>query len=457
MFLYTKKQSNVIVASAEADAFFYKFNGGDKMFVDYVKIHLKAGNGGNGLVAYRREKYVPMGGPAGGDGGNGADIVMQVDEGLRTLMDFRFQSHFKAEHGENGMNANKHGKSRDALILKVPPGTIVKDAESGAPIADLTTDGQTAVIAKGGRGGRGNSRFVSSRNTAPDFAEGGEPGQEVEVILELKLMADVGLVGFPSVGKSTLLSRVSRAEPKIAAYPFTTIKPNLGVVNTKDGRSFVMADLPGLIEGASEGTGLGHQFLRHVERTKVLVHVIDIAETEFRDAVEDYNTIRNEMKLYNESLLSRPEIIALNKIEILSDDETLEKFKREVDTDSKIMQISAVTGQGIDELLYEIADTLDNYEEQEEVEIDDSDIRVVYKHEKDRDQFEISRDMDGTFVVSGEGIERLFMMTDFSRDSAVRRFARQMRSMGIDDALRKRGIKTGEIVRIMDFEFEFVE
>ncbi|CAD2076619.1 MAG TPA: GTPase ObgE [Jeotgalicoccus sp.] len=427
------------------------------MFVDYVKIHLKAGNGGNGLVAYRREKYVPMGGPAGGDGGNGADIVMQVDEGLRTLMDFRFQSHFKAEHGENGMNANKHGKSRDALILKVPPGTIVKDAESGAPIADLTTDGQTAVIAKGGRGGRGNSRFVSSRNTAPDFAEGGEPGQEVEVILELKLMADVGLVGFPSVGKSTLLSRVSRAEPKIAAYPFTTIKPNLGVVNTKDGRSFVMADLPGLIEGASEGTGLGHQFLRHVERTKVLVHVIDIAETEFRDAVEDYNTIRNEMKLYNESLLSRPEIIALNKIEILSDDETLEKFKREVDTDSKIMQISAVTGQGIDELLYEIADTLDNYEEQEEVEIDDSDIRVVYKHEKDRDQFEISRDMDGTFVVSGEGIERLFMMTDFSRDSAVRRFARQMRSMGIDEALRKRGIKTGEIVRIMDFEFEFVE
>lgn len=427
------------------------------MFVDYVKIHLKAGNGGNGLVAYRREKYVPMGGPAGGDGGNGADIVMQVDEGLRTLMDFRFQSHFKAEHGENGMNANKHGKSRDALILKVPPGTIVKDAESGAPIADLTTDGQTAVIAKGGRGGRGNSRFVSSRNTAPDFAEGGEPGQEVEVVLELKLMADVGLVGFPSVGKSTLLSRVSRAEPKIAAYPFTTIKPNLGVVNTKDGRSFVMADLPGLIEGASEGTGLGHQFLRHVERTKVLVHVIDIAETEFRDAVEDYNTIRNEMKLYNESLLSRPEIIALNKIEILSDDETLEKFKREVDTDSKIMQISAVTGQGIDELLYEIADTLDNYEEQEEVEIDDSDIRVVYKHEKDRDQFEISRDIDGTFVVSGEGIERLFMMTDFSRDSAVRRFARQMRSMGIDDALRKRGIKTGEIVRIMDFEFEFVE
>lgn len=427
------------------------------MFVDYVKIHLKAGNGGNGLVAYRREKYVPMGGPAGGDGGNGADIVMQVDEGLRTLMDFRFQSHFKAEHGENGMNANKHGKSRDALILKVPPGTIVKDAESGAPIADLTTDGQTAVIAKGGRGGRGNSRFVSSRNTAPDFAEGGEPGQEVEVVLELKLMADVGLVGFPSVGKSTLLSRVSRAEPKIAAYPFTTIKPNLGVVNTKDGRSFVMADLPGLIEGASEGTGLGHQFLRHVERTKVLVHVIDIAETEFRDAVEDYNTIRNEMKLYNESLLSRPEIIALNKIEILSDDENIEKFKREVDTDSKIMQISAVTGQGIDELLYEIADTLDNYEEQEEVEIDDSDIRVVYKHEKDRDQFEISRDMDGTFVVSGEGIERLFMMTDFSRDSAVRRFARQMRSMGIDDALRKRGIKTGEIVRIMDFEFEFVE
>lgn len=426
------------------------------MFIDYVKIHLKAGNGGNGLVAYRREKYVPMGGPAGGDGGNGANIIMEVDEGLRTLMDFRFQSHFKAEHGENGMNSNKHGKSRDPLVLKVPPGTIVKNIETGEPLADLTTDGQRAVIAVGGRGGRGNSRFVSSRNTAPDFAENGEPGQEVDVVLELKLMADVGLVGFPSVGKSTLLSRVSRAEPKIASYPFTTIKPNLGVVNTKDGRSFVMADLPGLIEGASEGTGLGHQFLRHVERTKVLVHVIDIAETEFRDAVEDYHTIKNEMELYNESLLERPEIIVLNKIELLSDNENVERFKKEVDTESKIFEISAVTGEGIDELLYAIADTLDNYVE-EEVEIDESDVRVVYRHEKDRDQFEISRDMDGTFVVSGEGIERLFMMTDFGRDSAVRRFARQMRSMGIDDALRKKGIKTGEIVRIMDFEFEFVE
>ncbi|WP_040928798.1 GTPase ObgE [Nosocomiicoccus massiliensis] len=426
------------------------------MFADYAKIYVKAGNGGNGIVAYRREKYEPMGGPAGGDGGNGADIVMEVDEGLNTLMDFKYQRHFKAEHGESGMSSNKHGKSRDPMILKVPPGTVVKNAETEEVIADLTTHTQRAVIAKGGRGGRGNSRFVSSRNTAPDFAEGGEPGEEFDLILELKLMADVGLVGFPSVGKSTLLSRVSRATPKIASYPFTTIQPNLGVVIVRD-KSFVMADLPGLIEGAADGTGLGIQFLRHVERTKVLVHVIDIAETEYRDAVEDYKIIRNELKEYNEKLLKRPEIIALNKIEVLQDRENIERFKREVETDSKIVEISAVTGEGIQALNDLIIETLENYVPEEEEETIDQDVRVVYRHEKQEAPFEIKRGMDGTFEIHGKEIETLFMRTDFSRDAAVRRFARQMRSMGIDDALREKGVQSGDVVRIKDFEFEFIE
>lgn len=426
------------------------------MFADYAKIYLRAGNGGNGIVAYRREKYEPMGGPAGGDGGNGADIVMEVDEGLNTLMDFKYQRHFKAEHGEAGMNSNKHGKSRPPMVLKVPPGTVVKNEETDEVIADLVEHGQQAVIAKGGQGGRGNSRFVSSRNTAPDYAEGGEPGEELNVVLELKLMADVGLIGFPSVGKSTLLSRVSRATPKIASYPFTTIQPNLGVVIQGD-KSFVMADLPGLIEGAAEGTGLGIQFLRHVERTKVLVHVIDIAETEYRDAVEDYRIIRKELKEYNEKLLNRPEIIALNKIELLENRENIERFKREVETDSKIIEISAVTGDGVNELNYAIIDALENYvPEEEEVEVD-KDVRVVYRHEKQERPFEIKRGMDGKFEIHGDEIETLFMRTDFSRDAAVRRFARQMRSMGIDDALREKGIQSGDIVRIKDFEFEFIE
>ena len=269
-------------------------------------------------------------------------------------------------------------------------------------------------------------------------------------------MADVGLIGFPSVGKSTLLSRVSRATPKIASYPFTTIQPNLGVVIQGD-KSFVMADLPGLIEGAAEGTGLGIQFLRHVERTKVLVHVIDIAETEYRDAVEDYQIIRKELKEYNEKLLNRPEIIALNKIELLENRENIERFKREVETDSKIIEISAVTGDGINELNYAIIDALENYvPEEEEVEVD-KDVRVVYRHEKQERPFEIKRGMDGKFEIHGDEIETLFMRTDFSRDAAVRRFARQMRSMGIDDALREKGIQSGDIVRIKDFEFEFIE
>lgn len=429
------------------------------MFIDQVKISLKAGDGGNGLVAFRREKYVPFGGPAGGDGGKGASVVFEVDEGLRTLLDFRFQSKFKAEKGENGQSSNMHGRGSSDLILKVPPGTIVKNAENEEVLADLIEHGQRATVAKGGRGGRGNSRFASASNPAPDFSENGEPGEELDVILELKLMADVGLVGYPSVGKSTLLSIVSKAKPKIGAYHFTTIKPNLGVVQTKDGRGFVMADLPGLIEGASEGVGLGHQFLRHVERTRVIVHIIDMSGMEGRDPYDDYITINKELKSYNDNLSRRPQIIVANKMDLPDANEQLEMFKEQIGSDVNIIPISTVTRDNIDQLLYRIADLLDETEgmdfdaEEEETGIH----RVVYKHEKSRDHFEITRDDDGAYVVSGASIERLFKMTDFNRDAAVRRFARQMRSMGIDDALRERGASNGDIVRILGGEFEFVE
>ncbi|TDM15658.1 GTPase ObgE [Macrococcus bovicus] len=429
------------------------------MFVDQVKINLKAGDGGNGIVAYRREKYVPLGGPAGGDGGKGASVVFEVDEGLRTLLDFRFQRMFKAEKGENGQSSNMHGRGAKDLILKVPPGTIIKNAENGEVIADLVMHEQRAVVAKGGRGGRGNSRFATAANPAPEFSENGEPGEELEVILELKLMADVGLVGFPSVGKSTLLSIVSKAKPKIGAYHFTTIKPNLGVVQTKDNRSFVMADLPGLIEGASEGVGLGHQFLRHVERTRVIIHMIDMGRTDGRDPYEDYLTINRELKNYNEKLAKRPQIVVANKMDMLGAEDNLALFKEEVGEELEIIELSAATYQNIDQLLYRVADLLDETADMDfDADEEDTGIhRVLYKHEKSVDHFEITRDDDGAYVVSGNSIERIFKMTDFNRDAAVRRFARQMRSMGIDDALRERGAKNGDIVRILGGEFEFVE
>ncbi|MFC6291201.1 GTPase ObgE [Macrococcus epidermidis] len=429
------------------------------MFIDQVKINLKAGDGGNGIVAYRREKYVPLGGPAGGDGGKGASIIFQVDEGLRTLLDFRFQRMFKAEKGENGQTSNMHGRGAKDLILKVPPGTIVKNAETGEIIADLVLHEQSAVVARGGRGGRGNSRFASASNPAPDFCENGEPGEELEVSLELKLLADVGLVGYPSVGKSTLLSIVSKAKPKIGAYHFTTIKPNLGVVQTKDNRSFVMADLPGLIEGASEGVGLGHQFLKHVERTRVIIHIIDMGRTDGRDPYEDYVTINKELENYNKKLARRPQIVVANKMDMPNADEYLAEFKEKIGDEVEIIELSAATYQNIDTLLYRAADLLDATKDVD-YDIDEEDTavhRVMYKHEKSADHFEITRADDGAYVVSGNSIERLFKMTDFTRDASVRRFARQMRTMGIDDALRERGCKNGDIVRIMRGEFEFVE
>ncbi|HBP2866165.1 TPA: GTPase ObgE [Staphylococcus aureus] len=430
------------------------------MFVDQVKISLKAGDGGNGITAYRREKYVPFGGPAGGDGGKGASVVFEVDEGLRTLLDFRYQRHFKASKGENGQSSNMHGKNAEDLVLKVPPGTIIKNVETDEVLADLVEDGQRAVVAKGGRGGRGNSRFATPRNPAPDFSEKGEPGEELDVSLELKLLADVGLVGFPSVGKSTLLSIVSKAKPKIGVYHFTTIKPNLGVVSTPDQRSFVMADLPGLIEGASDGVGLGHQFLRHVERTKVIVHMIDMSGSEGREPIEDYKVINQELAAYEQRLEDRTQIVVANKMDLPESQDNLILFKEEIGEDVPVIPVSTITRDNIDQLLYAIADKLEEYkdvdftvEEEESVGIN----RVLYKHTPSQDKFTISRDDDGAYVVSGNAIERMFKMTDFNSDPAVRRFARQMRSMGIDDALRERGCKNGDIVRILGGEFEFVE
>ncbi|WP_422123067.1 GTPase ObgE [Planococcus sp. X10-3] len=429
------------------------------MFVDHVKVYVRGGDGGDGMVAFRREKYVPNGGPAGGDGGKGANIVFIVQEGLRTLMDFRYKRIFKADRGTHGMSANKHGAKAEDYIIEVPPGTVVKDAETGETIADLVEHGQTAVIAKGGRGGRGNSRFATPANPAPELSEKGEPGFERNVILELKVLADAGLVGFPSVGKSTLLSVVSAAKPKIAEYHFTTIVPNLGMVETEDQRSFAMADLPGLIEGAHQGIGLGHQFLRHIERTRVIIHVVDMSAMEGRDPYEDYVTINEELKQYNMRLTERPQLIVANKMDMPDSEENLKEFRKKLPEDAKIFPVSALSRQGLSNLLFAIADLLEVTSEfpMFEDETDESESSVLYKHESDSDGFSISRDPDGAYVITGYAIERMFKMTDFSREDSIRRFARQMRGMGIDDALREKGAEDGDTVRLLEFEFEFTE
>ena len=435
------------------------------MFLDQVTIDVKAGKGGDGMVAFRREKYVPDGGPAGGDGGRGGDVILVVDEGLRTLMDFRFNRHFKAQPGENGMSKGMHGRGAEDTYIKVPQGTTVRDADTGALLGDLLEQGQTLTIAKGGRGGRGNIRFASPKNPAPELAENGEPGQERKIELELKVLADVGLVGFPSVGKSTLLSVISSARPKIGAYHFTTLVPNLGMVTTSDGRSFAVADLPGLIEGASQGVGLGTQFLRHIERARVILHVIDKSGMEGRDPYEDYQAINQELATHNLRLLERPQIIVANKMDMPESEENLVKFKEQLakeQTDEfadplPIFPISGVTRKGIDALLSATADLLEVtpefllYDEEIEEEV------VQYGFHSDEPEFTIDRDPDATWILSGEKIEKLFQMTNFDHDETVMRFARQLRGLGVDEALRARGAKDGDIVRIGNFEFEFVE
>lgn len=431
------------------------------MFLDQVKVNVKAGNGGNGMVAFRREKYVPDGGPAGGDGGIGGDVIFVVDEGLRTLMDFRYNRHFRAEHGENGMSKGMHGRGAKDLFVKVPPGTVVKDAETGQMLADLVEHGQEAVVAKGGRGGRGNIRFASPRNPAPEIAENGEPGDEKEIELELKVLADVGLVGFPSVGKSTLLSVVSQARPKIGAYHFTTLVPNLGMVQTDDGRSFVLADMPGLIEGASQGVGLGIEFLRHIERTRVLLHVIDMSGVEGRDPVDDYYTINKELEQYDLKLRERPQLVVANKMDMPDSEENLKMFREEMEKSGEeveIFEISALTRKGLNQVMSRAADLLETapefplYEEETGEEE-----RVLYKFTPENREFMITRDPDGTWVISGDKIEKLYQMTNFQFDESVMRFSRQLRGMGIDEALRDKGAKNGDTVRLDNFEFEFVE
>lgn len=430
------------------------------MFVDQVKIYVKGGDGGAGQVAFRREKYVPNGGPAGGDGGNGGDIIFRVDEGLRTLMDFRYQRHFKASPGEKGRSKAQHGASAEDKIVKVPPGTVVKDAETGQLLADLVEHGQEAVIVKGGRGGKGNMRFATSVNPAPSISENGEPGEERWVELELKLLADIGLVGYPSVGKSTLLSVVSAARPKIGAYHFTTIAPNLGVVQVEDGRSFVMADLPGLIEGAHEGIGLGHQFLRHVERTKVIIHVIDMAGSEGRDPYEDYLQINKELVLYKQDLEKRPQIIAANKMDLPDAVENLELFREQVGEEVQIFPISSATRQGLRELLFAAANLLDQVEEElaqqpGEVPIEQTE-RKVYKAEAPEVPFTIRKENE-VFVVEGARIEKLIQMTNFNYHDSLMRFSKIIKDMGVEAALRARGAQEGDTIRMGEMEFEFTE
>lgn len=434
------------------------------MFVDKAKIYVKGGDGGDGAVSFRREKYVAEGGPAGGDGGRGGDVIFRVDEGLRTLMDFRYQRHFKADRGEHGKTKGRYGANADSLVVRVPPGTVVIEEESQLVLADLTKQGQEAVIARGGRGGRGNIKFASPSNPAPEIAENGEAGEERWVFLELKLLADVGLVGFPSVGKSSLLSVVSAARPKIAEYHFTTLSPNLGVVDVGDGRHFVMADLPGLIEGAHTGMGLGHEFLRHIERTRVILHVIDMASTEGRDPFDDYLAIRSELENYNPKLLACPQLIVANKMDVEGALEQLVAFReRAVSSgiEHPICEISTVTKYGIQQLLYRTMDILADTPAFPLVDdVADEEERVVYRLRQEQQDgasvYEIRRENE-TYVVVSAAIEKLMKRTNFRTEQSIMRFAHTLRKMGIDQALRERGAKDGDLVRIGHYEFEFVE
>ena len=423
------------------------------MFVDEVEIRVEAGNGGDGCTAFRREKFVPLGGPYGGNGGHGSDIIFKVDEGLHTLLDLRYQKLIKGKKGENGRGKNQHGKGAEPVVIKVPMGTVVTDLDTGLILADLSKAGQEEVIAKGGRGGRGNTAFKTQTNTAPDYSENGEEGEKKNLKVEVKMLADVGLVGLPSVGKSTIISMVSRSKPKIAAYHFTTLHPNLGVVRASDGRSFVMADLPGLIEGASKGEGLGDKFLKHIERTKVIAHVIDMSASEGRDPYDDYILINKELEAFNEKLIKKPKIIIANKMDLEQSKENLEKFKKQVG-DIEIFEVSAATNTGLQKVVDRLADLVD--EAPNNPLYDDSQIEshVLYKFKKE-EPFLITRDDDGTWAIQGKEVERIFKMTKFSSDEAAYKFAKKLSRMGIDQKLEELGAEEGDQVRILDFYFDY--
>lgn len=423
-------------------------------FIDRTTITVKAGDGGNGKSAFRREKFVPKGGPSGGDGGRGADIVFVVDPNMNTLLYFRYHRQFRGENGENGDIKNQYGHNAPPYLIKVPPGTLVKDEATGEVIADLTEIGQRVVVAKGGRGGRGNAKFSSSKNRAPTFAEFGEPGESRCLLLELKLLADVGLVGYPSVGKSSLIACVSAARPEIAEYHFTTLTPVLGVVRVDDERSFVMADIPGLIEGAAEGAGLGHDFLRHVERTKVILHVVDASGIEGRDPVEDYHRINTELMKYSAKIARRPQLLVANKMDLPGAAENYRRLEKLAAAEHlPILPVSAATREGLIALVSKVAAMLEVYieeaEEADGVRVYDAD------REEDPERVTISRNDRGDFVVSGKALEKLVAMTNFANDEALRRFQYIWRMKGIDSRLKKRGIKEGDTVHIGTMEFEF--
>jgi GTP-binding protein len=431
------------------------------MFYDYVKIFIKAGDGGNGSASFRREKYIPNGGPDGGDGGRGGNVSILVDPNLNTLVDFHYQKHYRAERGEHGRGKNQHGKNGDDLLLRVPPGTVVRDDDKGM-LADLTRPGQQVVAARGGRGGRGNTRFTTSKEQAPHFAEQGDPGEERTLELELKLLAEVGLIGFPNAGKSSLLRRISAAQPKIASYPFTTLEPNLGMVHIGEDRSFVVADLPGLIEGAHTGTGLGHRFLRHSERTRVLVHVVDAAGTEGRDPCEDIEVINRELRLYSEDLAARPQLVAANKIDLPQARENLSLLRQSF-PDIQIYPISAVTGEGIDQLLLGVARLLDEHRPSEP-EIQEEPELLVIGAEPGQTGFSVvkTEPLPGdtgqpVWQVSGKGVERLVTRFDPNNPAALRYLQHTLKRIGLDKALQAKGISQGDVVRIRDFEFEWME
>lgn len=424
------------------------------MFVDETVIKLIAGKGGNGCTSFRREKYIPMGGPDGGNGGKGGDIIFEVDKNLKTLIDLRYKKIVKAEKGTNGKGSTRNGANAEDIILKVPEGTTIYNADNNLILADLTKDKERITIAHGGRGGRGNKAFATHNEPAPKFSELGAPGEEVVVRCELKVMADVGLIGMPSVGKSTILSLISGASPKIGAYHFTTLNPNLGVVKLKDNRSFVMADLPGLIEGAHEGAGLGLQFLRHAMRTKILAHVIDIGAFEGRDPIEDYKKIRTEIDAYNEKLKNKKEIIIANKMDLPNAKENLEKFKKAYPNLS-VYEISAQNKEGLESLLKHIADLLENIQEEDLYEEQDYESYIIYKFQNER-PFTIKND-NGVWVIEGKEIEDLFRMTRFTEDEAVLRFARKLKGMGVEEELEHLGAQRGDEVQILDYIFEFKE
>lgn len=422
------------------------------MFVDEAVLELIAGSGGDGCLAFRREKYVAMGGPFGGNGGKGADIIFKVDPGLNTLVDFKYKRIIKGTHGENGLGKGMHGKNAENIIIPVPEGTVVTDYDTNLIIADLTKPGEEAIIAHGGRGGRGNMAFATQSNPAPHYAENGEPGEKIKIKIELKLMADVGLVGMPSVGKSTFISKISASRPKIADYPFTTLKPNLGVVRTSDNRSFVVADLPGLIEGASSGHGLGDRFLKHIERTRVIAHIIDMSGYT-NDPYDDYVTINKELSCFDKKLLDKPQIIIANKMDMPDALENLKKFKSKVNCE--VYEMSAISGEGVNKILLKIADILDNIPKESLYKDEKFESHVIYKFKEEK-PYKITKDND-TWVISGKEVEKLLMMSRLDTDEAIFRFSNKLRKMGIDDELRSLGAKDGDPIRMLDYEFEFKE